>query len=74
MVRNRYCCAALKLIVEVDGKAHFTEEGRQHDQRRDAYLRKQGYEILRIPGFDVLEEPDAVRERMVAAIKRRRGE
>ena len=58
---------------QVDGEAHFTEEGKVHDQRRDAYLRKLGNEILRIPGFHGLRDPDAVRERIVAAIQLRRG-
>ncbi len=30
-----FCCVALKLIIEVDGAHHQTDEGRRHDQRRD---------------------------------------
>ncbi len=26
-----FCCVALKLIIEVDGEPHQTDEGRQHD-------------------------------------------
>ena len=68
-----FCCVALKLIVEVDGKHHLTEKGMMHDQRRDAYLRKLGFEILRIPGYDVLREPGQTRDRIEAAIQERRG-
>ena len=49
-----FCCVALKLIVEVDGEHHQTDEGRQHDQRRDRYLAERGYQVVRIPGYEVL--------------------
>ena len=42
-----FCCLALKLIVEVDGEHHQTDEGRQHDQCRDQYLAEQGYQVVR---------------------------
>ena len=66
-------CVALKLIVEVDGETLFTEKGKQQDQRRDHYLRELGYEVLRIPGYDVLRDPLEVRERIESAIVRRRN-
>ena len=56
-----FCCVALKLIVEVDGEHHQTEEGREHDQRRDRYLAEQGYTLLRIPGYQVTQDPARVR-------------
>ena len=42
--------ADLKLIVEVDGEHHETDEGRPHDQRRDPYLAERAYHVVRIPG------------------------
>ena len=69
-----FCCVALKLILEVDGKHHFTNTGKEYDSRRDAYLQKQGYQILRIPGHDVIEEPAVVRDRIVGAITQRRND
>ena len=69
-----FCCVALKLIVEVDGEHHFTEQGREHDRKRDAYLRELGYEVLRIPGYDVLREPLRALSRIEQAIEQRRGE
>ena len=36
-----FCCVSLKLIVEVDGKDHFTEEGKLRDAKRDRELRSQ---------------------------------
>ena len=40
-----FCCVALKLIVEVDGEHHQTDEGRERDKRRDRYLAEQGYTL-----------------------------
>ena len=38
-----FCCVELKLIVEVDGKAHCTDLGIAADRARDRYLRCLGY-------------------------------
>ena len=66
-----FCCVAVKLIVEVDGEHHQTDEGRLHDQRRDRYLAEQGYEVLRIPGYEVLRDATAVRRQIEHAIDER---
>ncbi len=63
-----FCCVALKLIIEIDGVHHQSREGRAHDERRDRWLAAQGFEILRIPGFQVTQDPWAVRDRIEQAI------
>jgi very-short-patch-repair endonuclease len=55
-----FCCIQLKLVIEVDGAPHLTAAGRAYDARRDRWLRKQGYRVVRIPGFAVLKDPDRV--------------
>ncbi len=55
-----FCCVDLKLIIEIDGQHHFTEEGLGHDQARDRFLENLGYKILRIPGYEVLRDDGAV--------------
>ena len=62
------CCVSLKLIIEVDGEHHQTDEGRQHDQRRDQFLAEQGYDVVRIPGYEVVWNAAAVRRRVEQAI------
>ncbi len=66
-----FCCVALKLIVEVDGEQHHTEEGRSRDERRDRGLAERGYVLLRIPGYEVLQDPAGVRRRIEDAIDNR---
>ena len=66
-----FCCVALKLILEVDGEHHQTEQGRDRDERRDRYLVEQGYALLRIPGYQVVQDPAGVRCLIENAIDKR---
>jgi very-short-patch-repair endonuclease len=66
-----FCCVALKLIIEVDGEHYQTDKGREHDQRRDRYLAEQGYTLLRIPGYQVTQDPASVRRLIETAIGER---
>jgi very-short-patch-repair endonuclease len=49
-----------RVIVEVDGDSHETDHGRAHDVRRDDFLRKQGFTILRFDNDQVIDNPDSV--------------
>ncbi len=44
-----FLASSVKLIVEVDGGCHTTPAGRRADARRDRYLAKLGYRVVRIP-------------------------
>ena len=58
-----YCdflCLSRKLVVEVDGSQHYTAQGLAHDEKRDAYLKKLGYDVLRVSDRDVLTNIDGV--------------
>ena len=49
----------LRLIVEADGGQHVDSE---HDATRDAWLRSQGFTLLRFWNNDILHNTDAVLE------------
>ena len=51
---------AVSLVVEVDGDQHGREAGRAADARRDAWLRSQGYRVLRFWNAEVLRETEGV--------------
>jgi very-short-patch-repair endonuclease len=53
-------CYQLRLIIELDGGQHSAR--RDYDARRDAWLREQGFEVLRFPDNLVLKETDVVLE------------
>ena len=68
-----FCCVEQMLIIEIDGDAHFTEEGLERDRIRDRFLSERGYKILRIPGYEVIREDgnafQRIREFVQAAIE-----
>ena len=64
-----FVCLELKLNVEIDGKDHLSLEGRQRDSRRDAYMRELGFEVLRISGFRVTQDPMSVRDEIEATVR-----
>lgn len=35
-----------KIYFEVDGRTHFTDEGRQHDEERTEFLKKEGWTLI----------------------------
>jgi len=59
-----FYCAAGKLAIEVDGPAHDDQQVR--DQRRTAWLAKEGIRVLRFSAAEVETKPAAV----LAAIAR----
>ena len=42
-----FLCVEKKLIVEIDGRSHWTPEAKAYDARRDEYLRRHGFTVLR---------------------------
>jgi very-short-patch-repair endonuclease len=48
-----FACHDFKLIVEIDGATHGTDAEVNYDESRSAYLRGQGYRILRFWNDDV---------------------
>ena len=63
-----FCCVDMNLIIEVDGEHHLGERGREHDKERDEFLQRLGYQTLRIPGYDILNQPDKVVETIEALV------
>jgi very-short-patch-repair endonuclease len=55
-----FVCLERRLIVELDGDQHGTDEALAYDTRRDNYLQKHGFKILRFSNLEVMRELDAV--------------
>jgi very-short-patch-repair endonuclease len=55
-----FFCPSRKLIVEIDGSQHAMPARSRDDQRRDDWLRRQGYRVLRISNADVMTNIDGV--------------
>lgn len=57
-----FACLALRLAIELDGATHATDEEIAHDHRRDAFLRRCGFRILRFWNSEIYENLDGVLE------------
>lgn len=55
-----FCCRKKKLIIELDGGQHNEERQIESDKIRDEYLRKKGYEVLRICNNELDRNLDGV--------------
>lgn len=55
-----FYCAQNKIIIELDGEPHFTEEQATKDQKRDKRLTDLGYTILRYENLIVFDHPDFI--------------
>lgn len=66
-----FVCREAKLVVEVDGATHSTDDEIRGDERRAAFLRAQGYRIARFANEEVYRNLDGVLETTLAAIEGR---
>jgi very-short-patch-repair endonuclease len=55
-----FCCHKRCLVIEVDGDAHFEGEAIAYDAARDAFLRSEGYRVLRVTNDDAMRNIDGV--------------
>jgi very-short-patch-repair endonuclease len=60
-----FYCAPARLCIEVDGASHSVGDRPGRDQRRDAWLRSQGIDVLRIAASSVLDDPESVTDWIV---------
>jgi very-short-patch-repair endonuclease len=51
-----FYCPAARLVVEVDGASHWEDEAHARDEARDAWLRQQDIEVMRIPASQVFHD------------------
>ncbi len=49
-----FLCYATRIVIELDGAPHADAAQRAHDARRDAWLRAQGFRVLRFSNDLVL--------------------
>lgn len=49
-----------KLVVEIDGGTHFSDEAIEYDIQRERYIKKFGIRIIRFTNVDVFENIDGV--------------
>jgi len=63
-----FYCSAAKLIVELDGSQHGTDESIAYDAAGDMWLTSRGYRVLRFSNEEFLKYRDVVAEAIARAI------
>lgn len=64
-----FYCASAKLVIELDGKQHFTDEGTVSDQTRDEFMNELGLTVLRFTNIDIDKKFRNVCEQIDITIK-----
>ena len=57
-----------KLVIEVDGDTHFNDEAIARDELRDAFIRREGYRVLRVTNHEVMHNLDGVMTLILIAL------
>lgn len=55
-----FYCAEHKIIIELDGDPHFTQEQADKDKIRDNRLKSLGYHVFRYENLIVFDHPDFI--------------
>ncbi|HEY4707427.1 MAG TPA: DUF559 domain-containing protein [Thermodesulfobacteriota bacterium] len=55
-----FYCPKAKLVIEIDGGQHYTDEGIEKDRTRDRYMAEQGLKVIRFSDSEVLKDIEAV--------------
>ena len=63
-----FFCLEKKLVIEIDGGYHNTLDQKEADCKRQEWLERNGYRVLRFPNHEVLENVDEVREKIKASL------
>jgi very-short-patch-repair endonuclease len=66
-----FVCHAAKLVIELDGGQHFSDQAEQADATRSAVIEAQGFKVLRFSNLDVMKNRAGVLETMAAAVAER---
>jgi len=66
-----FYCPEERLAVEVDGGQHADVRGQKHDAKRDSYLQELNIRVVRFWNNDVLQNIEAVGQKIGEHISRR---
>ena len=64
-----FLCREARLIVEVDGATHSEDHELAYDRCREAYLKREGYRIVRVLNNDVYTHINDVLEMILMSLE-----
>lgn len=65
-----FCCPAARLVIELDGAVHDSDDAREQDAWREEQLQLLGYNVVRFRNDVVLQSPDLVIDKILTATGR----
>jgi very-short-patch-repair endonuclease len=63
-----FVCHAARLVIELDGGQHFSDEAEQRDASRSMVIEAKGFHVLRFSNHDVMTNRDGILEIIAAVI------
>ncbi len=57
-----------KVVIELDGDSHGTDEGKSRDRQRDAYLKAEGFEVIRFWNTEIGQKPESFVDALLARL------
>jgi very-short-patch-repair endonuclease len=64
-------CHAARLVIELDGGQHFSDQAEQADARRSTAIEAKGFLVLRFSNYDVMTNREGVLETIATAVAAR---
>ncbi len=61
-------CHAAKLVIELDGGQHFSDQGEQADASRSAVIEAKGFQVLRFSNQDVMTNRAGALETIISVV------
>src|SRR6185503_861626 len=55
-----FYCSKHRLVIELDGDSHFSDQGQRRDERRTAQLAQLGVQVLRFTNTEVMQDFEGV--------------
>jgi very-short-patch-repair endonuclease len=68
-----FACIRARVVVELDGATHSTDEERAYDSRRNSFMRELGWRVLRFPNHEIYENLHDVIDSIYAVVPPPRG-
>ncbi len=66
-----FYCASAKLVIEIDGSQHYTDPGKNYDEKRSKIIEKYDLNVIRFSNYDINVNFDAVCELIDKTIRER---
>ena len=66
-----FYCASARLVIEIDGSQHFTDQGKAYDTERSQIMQRYGIDTIRFTNAEIDRDFKAVCEKLHAVIQER---